>query len=129
MTKILWVGLAGFLGTAGRYLISGMIARRFGETFPLGTLAVNLMGCFLIGFLFHFLHERVLIDPLLRTMIMIGFLGAFTTFSSFGLQTFTLLREGQTALALLNILASNLTGLVLVWIGYIAARWIGGSDL
>ncbi len=122
MSKLLLVGLAGFIGTVGRYLMSGVIAKRYGETFPMGTLLVNLIRCFLVGLLFYLLEERFLVNQTARTVILIGFLGGFTTFSSFGLQTFTLLRDGESGLAVLNIAASNLVGLLLVWAGYTLAR-------
>lgn len=118
MSKLFLIGLAGFIGTLGRYWLSGVIARRYGETFPSGTLAVNLIGCFLVGMLFYLLQERFLVNQTVRTIIMVGFLGGFTTFSSFGLQTFTLLQNGQFGLAALNVSLSNLIGLVLVWAGY-----------
>src|SRR6266536_3207630 len=108
MQKVLFIGLAGLVGTLGRYALSGMIARRFGETFPAGTLIVNIIGCFLAGLLFYLLQERDLVGPTTRTVVMIGFLGGFTTFSSFGLQSFTLLRDGEFWFATLNIVGSNL---------------------
>ncbi|UCF35740.1 MAG: fluoride efflux transporter CrcB [Acidobacteriota bacterium] len=123
MNRILLLSLAGVAGTLTRYLVSGWVARRFGETFPTGTLVVNLVGCFLIGFLYHQLEERALIDPALRTAILIGFLGALTTFSSYGLQTFTLLRDGEFFLAGFYVLVSNLAGFLLVWIGYNISRF------
>lgn len=124
LSKIILVGLAGGVGTLFRYALSGWVARKAGETFPLGTLVVNLAGCFLIGFLFHLFEERFLIDPLVRVAVLAGFLGGFTTFSSFGLQSFTLLRDGQFFLAGVNILISNLAGLFFVWIGYQLARGV-----
>lgn len=122
MGKLILIGLAGFIGTLGRYWLSGLVARRYGETFPMGTLVVNLVGCFLVGLLFYLLQERFLVNQTVRTVILIGFLGGFTTFSSFGLQTFTLLQDGEFGLAVLNILGANLIGLVLVWAGYTLAR-------
>jgi CrcB protein len=118
MVKLFLIGSAGFIGTLGRYWLSGLVARRCGETFPSGTLAVNLIGCFLVGIIFCLLQERILVNQTARTIIMIGFLGGFTTFSSFGLQTFTLLQNGQFGLAALNVSLSNLIGLILVWAGY-----------
>jgi len=122
--RLLLIGLAGLLGTLARYALSGFIARRFGETFPTGTLVVNIVGCFLAGFLFYLMQERFLVNYIVRTAIMIGFLGGFTTFSSFGLQTFTLLRDGEIALATMNVLVSNVAGLLTVWAGYSLARFI-----
>ena len=124
MVRILLVGLGGFIGTLARYWLSGVIARRYGETFPFGTLVVNALGCFLVGLFFYFLYERMLINPTTRTVIFIGLIGGFTTFSSYGLQTFTLLRDGELFLALVNVLASNVLGLSLVWLGYVLAKAI-----
>jgi len=122
--RLLLIGLAGLLGTLGRYALSGIIARRFGETFPTGTLVVNVVGCFLAGFLFYLMQDRFLVNDIVRTAIMIGFLGGFTTFSSFGLQTFTLMRDGEMWLATINVLVSNAAGLLTVWAGYSLARFI-----
>jgi fluoride exporter len=124
LARIFSIGFAGFVGTLLRYWLSGFIARRYGETFPYGTLIVNLVGCFVIGFLFYLFYDRALAGPTLRIAIFIGLLGGFTTFSSYGLQTFTLLRDGEVFLALVNVAASNLLGLVLVWVGYSLAKVI-----
>lgn len=124
MTKLFVIGLAGFIGTLTRYWMSGIVARRYGETFPAGTLVVNLFGCFLVGLLFYILQERFLVNETLRTVILIGFLGGFTTFSSFGLQTFTLLQDGEFGLAVLNVSVANIVGLVLVCGGYTLAKVI-----
>lgn len=124
MQKVLLIGLAGLIGTVGRYALSGVIARRFGETFPAGTLVVNIVGCFLAGLLFYLLQERNLVNPATRTVVMIGFLGGFTTFSSFGLQTFTLLRDGEFWFATLNIVGSNFLGLLMVWAGYTLGKLV-----
>ncbi len=122
LKALLVVGMAGFVGSVSRYAISGWIARRFGEVYPMGTLVVNLSGCFAVGFLYYMLEERFLIDPLWRVGLLIGFLGGFTTFSSYGLQTFSLLKQGEVFSATANVLASNLAGLALVWLGYSGAR-------
>jgi CrcB protein len=122
MVKLLLIGFAGFIGTLGRYWLSGIVARRYGETFPLGTLVVNLVGCFLVGLLFYLMQERYLVNQNVRTIILIGLLGGFTTFSSLGLQTFTLLQDNEIALAALNMVASNVMGLFLVWAGYTLAK-------
>lgn len=122
MSRLFLIGSAGFIGTLARYWLSGIIARRYGETFPFGTLVVNLIGCFLVGLLFYLSQERFVVNPTARTVVLIGLLGGFTTFSSFGLQTFTLLQDGEFGLAALNLTASNFLGLVLVWAGYTLAR-------
>ena len=118
MFRTLFVGIAGLAGTLLRYWLSGFVARRYGETFPVGTMVVNVLGCLLAGAIFNLTEERFLINPTLRTVILIGFLGGFTTFSSYGLQTFTLLRDGEFGLATLNIAVSNVLGLFMVWVGY-----------
>ena len=127
MLRILLVGLAGLSGTLCRYWLSGAFARRYGEAWPLGTLAVNLLGCFAAGLLFHLMQERQAFSETARAAVFVGLLGGFTTFSSYGLQTFTLLREGRPGMAALNVVASNLLGLLLVWAGYAAGRLVGGA--
>lgn len=122
MGKLFLIGLAGFVGTIARYGLSGLVAKRYGETFPLGTLAVNLIGCFLVGLLFYLMQERFLVNQNVRTIILVGLLGGFTTFSSLGLQTFTLLQNGEFGLAVANLGISNLIGLFMVWVGYTLAK-------
>jgi CrcB protein len=120
--RITLVGLAGLLGTLCRYWLSGAVARRYGEEFPWGTLAVNVAGCFAVGLLYHLLQERGGVGETARAAVFVGLLGGFTTFSSYGLQTFALLREGRLGLAALNVVASNLLGLLMVCAGYWLAR-------
>src|SRR5262245_22674404 len=122
MYKVALIGVAGLIGTLSRYWLSGWADQWWGGTFPFGTLVVNLLGCFVIGFLFHVTEERFLIDPIVRSAVLVGFLGGFTTFSSFGIQSFNLLRDGEVFLASANILISNIAGLLLVWIGYAISR-------
>ena len=122
--RLLLIGFAGLVGTLCRYGLSGLVARRFGETFPTGTLIVNVLGCFLAGFLYYLFQERFLVGEVVRTAVMIGFLGGFTTFSSFALQTLTLLRDGEVFLSILNIAISNAAGLLMVWVGYSLARLV-----
>ena len=118
MLRTLFIGIAGLAGTLLRYWLSGFVARRYGETFPAGTMVVNVLGCLIAGAVFYLTEERFLVNPTLRTVILIGLLGGFTTFSSYGLQTFTLLRDGEFALATINIVVSNVLGLFMVWVGY-----------
>ena len=122
MQKTIFIALAGLVGTLIRYGLSGFVARQYGETFPWGTLVVNLIGCFLAGAIYYLADERFLISPTLRTVILIGLLGGLTTFSSYGLQTFTLLRDGEIGLATLNIAVSNVLGLFMVWAGYVVFK-------
>ena len=122
MQQTIFIALAGLTGTLLRYWVAGFVSRQIGETFPWGTMAVNLIGCVGAGVLFFLAEERFALSPTLRTVIMIGLLGGFTTFSSYSLQTFALLREGAFGLALLNMVTSNILGLLMVWIGYAVAR-------
>ena len=127
MLKILLVGLAGLAGTLVRYWLSGAVARRYGEAFPAGTLAVNLLGCFAAGLLFQLLQERGAFSETARAAVFVGLLGGFTTFSAYGLQTFELLREGRAGAAALNVVASNLLGVLMVFAGYGLAKLAGGA--
>jgi CrcB protein len=120
--RLLAVGLAGLAGTLCRYWLAGIVARRYGEGFPAGTLAVNLLGCFAAGLLFHLMQERGTFSETARAAVFVGLLGGFTTFSSYGLQTFALLREGRAGPAALNVVASNLLGVLAVGAGYAAAK-------
>ena len=122
MYNILLIGVAGLAGTLARYWLSGWADSRWGSTFPIGTLIVNLVGCLAIGFLFHATQEKYLIDPVIRTAILVGILGGFTTFSSFAVQTFNLMRDGEFFLAGVNLVVSNVAGLILVWAGYSVSR-------
>src|SRR5689334_19201177 len=119
MFKLLLIALGGSVGTLSRY---GMAAALRGVTertgFPFGTLVINLSGCFLIGFLFALFTERMVIRVEYQQMILIGFLGGYTTFSTFGLETFNLLRGGQYWYAAGNLIVSNLVGVALVLVGY-----------
>jgi fluoride exporter len=122
MFKMSLIGIAGMLGTLARYWLSGWADRWWGGSFPFGTLIVNLSGCLAIGFLFHATEEKYLIDPAVRSAVLVGFLGGFTTFSSFAVQSVNLLRDGEVFLASANILVSNIVGLILVWVGYAISR-------
>ncbi len=124
MQKVILVGLAGLLGTLSRYWLADWIAHRSGDQFPTPTLVINITGCFLAGLLLYIFQERSLVNETLQATVFIGFLGAFTTFSSIGLQTFALLRNGELALAALYLVASNVGGLLLVWAGYSLAEMV-----
>ena len=121
--KFLLIALGGSIGALLRYGISGLPHRYTDTIFPLGTLGVNLIGALLIGILWG-TFERVDIAPDVRTFLFIGILGAFTTFSTYSLESMNLLRDGEIKLALLNILANNAGCIALVFIGFIIARTV-----
>ena len=121
MTKIIYIAAGGAIGTVLRYSISGLTYRFFSGVFPWGTLAVNLTGSLIIGLLWGF-FEIENISSNVRNFIFIGILGGFTTFSTFALESLNLFRDGEVKLALTNILASNILGIVLVFLGFIIAR-------
>jgi len=121
MTKILLLIVGGAIGTLARYGISGLTHRLVEGAFPWGTLMVNLTGALIIGFIWG-LWETERISSNMRTFVFIGILGGYTTFSSYAVETLNLFRDGETKLALINILASNILGLLLVFLGFIAAK-------
>lgn len=118
MFNILIVGIGGFIGSALRYLVAGWVQQVSKSIdFPYGTLAVNLLGCFVIGFLAQLAETRGILASETRLLVFIGLLGGFTTFSSFGNETLNLARDGQMFDALTNVLANVAFGLLLVWLG------------
>lgn len=118
MLNVFIVGLGGFIGSALRYLVGGW-AQGLSKSldFPYGTLTVNLIGCFVIGFLGELAEVRGIFTSEARLLVVIGLLGGFTTFSSFGNDTLNLARSGQMVNALTNIAVNVLFGLLLVWLG------------
>ncbi|SVE55770.1 uncharacterized protein METZ01_LOCUS508624 [marine metagenome] len=124
MLQVLLIGCGGFIGTIARYGVARMAYRLLGASFPYGTLTVNILGCLLIGFVFIAAEERDMIARSTRLFLTIGILGGFTTFSSFGYETLTLLRLGNIFPAALYVFASVVTGLAAVWLGGVLARVI-----
>lgn len=123
MSKLIWIALGGLLGTLCRYGLSAWLDGRSQSPFPYGTLAVNLLGCFVAGFLFPLL-EQATVTPELRLAVFTGFLGGFTTFSAYGLQTVILATGGLWSMAALNLFLSNVAGLAMVWAGGALSRSI-----
>ena len=123
MPTLIYIAIGGAAGALLRYTVSGYTYRYLNGVLPWGTLAVNLIGCFAIGFLWN-VFENFAYSPNTRALIFIGVLGAFTTFSTFGLETFNLLKEGEIKFAILNILVSNIAGIVLVLIGYLISKYL-----
>ncbi len=120
--KYVLIGFGGAIGAVGRYLLQGLVYQFTGATFPYGTLVVNILGCFLIGLIMELSADRFLIDAQLRVFITIGVLGGFTTFSSFGYETFALLRDGELVRASFNVIGSVMAGLAAVWLGFVTAH-------
>lgn len=121
----LWVAGGGALGNALRYGLALGVQRRLGTGWPFGTLAVNLLGSFLIGWAFHLLVSREILAEGPRLFIVAGLLGGFTTFSAFSLETLRLLQEGAWPLAALYVALSTAGGLLAAWAGFQLAAWIG----
>jgi CrcB protein len=118
-TSAVLVGSGGFLGALARYGLSGLVHRRLAfAAVPYGTLVVNLIGCFAIGVVMGLVESRQLLGPELRTFALIGLLGGFTTFSTFGYETFAMIRDGELVHAMVNVGAHVVLGVSLVWLGY-----------
>jgi CrcB protein len=122
MQKILLIACVGACGTVARYFLQGWIQQLFGPNFPWGTLVVNVAGCFLFGMVWTLAEERFFIGPELRVLLLIGFLGSFTTFSSFVFETAELVRDTQWRMAVVNVLAQNGVGLISFFLGLFVGR-------
>ena len=119
MTKLLLVGLGGFIGSIARYVLSGAMQQWLqNSSFPYGTMAVNIIGCFAIGCLNGLAESRQIISPEIRVFLVVGLLGGFTTFSTFGYETFMMISEGDYLKAIVNVMAHIVFGVALVWGGY-----------
>lgn len=119
---LIWIGLGGFGGAIARYLVDTSVASRFGGAFPWGTLVVNLSGSLVLGLLFALVTERAQLPAALRGPAMIGFVGAYTTFSTLMLETWRLAEDGALALAVANAVGSVLLGLVALLVGLTIGR-------
>ena len=121
MVRALLIGGFGFIGTLSRYYLQGFTQRLTNGTFPYGTLAVNVLGSLVVGFVAALTLERVAMNPTWRSAILIGFCGGFTTFSALAYETFELVRTGDPWRGILNLAAHLVLGLAAVWAGYAAA--------
>jgi len=121
-SKLLWLCAAGATGTLCRYGLGGLVQRLHPSTYPWGTLAVNALGCFLFGLVWTLAEERLLIGGQTRMLVLVGFMGAFTTFSTFAFETGAMLRDAEWLLAGGNVLAHNLLGVLLFFLGVAAGR-------
>jgi len=122
LIRYLLVVIGGGAGALARYVGASAIMTRFGGKFPLGTLVINVTGSFLIGFLMTILTERFKLDPNWRLLLVVGFLGGYTTFSSFEWETYTAVREGALWTGMFNVVSSIVVGYVAVWLGAMLAR-------
>jgi len=123
---ILGIAIAGALGALARYGVSLAALRWFGSAFPLGTLIVNLLGCLCLGFLAELTMEDPTIAVRTRAIIGTGFFGAFTTFSTFGVETFRAIEAGEWNIAAVNVALNVVVGLLAVSLGFSFARQLGG---
>ncbi len=118
LPQLLWVGAGGFLGSVGRFVIAGFFNRLSPAlAFPIGTLAVNILGCFLIGLLHGLAESRNMLGTDTRIFLFIGVLGGFTTYSTFGFESLALLKDGAMLKASANIILHVFVGLAAVWVG------------
>ena len=126
MESYLWVAIGSALGGVARYWCSGVAARLFGETFPWGTVVVNIVGSFVIGFFATLTGPdgRVYASSIVRQFVMLGICGGYTTFSSFSLQTLALARDGEWLYAGANVLLSVTLCLFAAWLGYVVAMYV-----
>lgn len=125
MSRLLLIGLGGFVGAVLRHLVGGAIQHvSRSASYPIGTLAVNVSGCFVIGLLAQLAESRGMLTDASRAFLIVGLLGGYTTFSSFGNETLNLVRSGESALGALNVVAHVLLGLAAVWAGRDAAHVI-----
>ena len=122
MLRFLFIGLGGAIGALLRYGVSGLTHRFINGGFPWGTLMVNLIGSLMIGFLWG-MFESVIVSQNIKLFCLIGLLGSFTTFSTFSLENFNLLRDGEYSLFAINIVGSFMLGILLVFVGYVVSRY------
>ncbi len=124
MKHLIFIALGGAGGALARHWMSGIVHSQAGSHFPWGTLSVNLLGSFCIGIMYVLILERGVVHPDWRSVVIVGFLGAFTTFSTFSIETITLLENGQAGTAFMYILTSVSTCLLAVWVAVSLARLI-----
>jgi len=122
LVKYWMVGIGGFLGAIARFALGGYIANRMGIRFPYGTFVINISGSFFIGFILTILAQNAAISPNLRYLIPIGFIGAYTTFSTFEYETLRSVQDGQMLIAMAYVSSSVIAGFVAVWLGVVAGR-------
>ena len=122
MKDFLAISVAAILGANLRYVLSRFAAKEFGPVFPYGTLVINVLGSFIVGLFITWTTERVLVDPRWRLLVVVGFCGSFTTFSSYAFESMSFFEQGQYGLMLANIFSNNLLCLVGALAGVALAR-------
>lgn len=118
------IGIGGFMGAIVRYGMAFWIGERWGRSFPLGTFIINVTGSFVIGLLMTLFTERFMVNPQWRLLLVVGFLGAYTTFSTFEYETGALLKDGEWLIAGLNVVLSVFVGFIALKLGELIARSI-----
>ena len=126
MRSVLLIGMAGAAGAVSRYGVGLWSQRYLGNNFAFGTLVVNILGCLLLGLVLELESQTDWVGTSIRLFVAVGFLGAFTTFSTFGFETLKFMQAGNHQLALLNIVANLVLGLLAVWLGWMVARSLAG---
>lgn len=124
LKNYLIIGTGGFIGAITRYGLGTWIGQRWGRSFPLGTFVINVSGSFLIGLLMTLLAERLMVSPYWRLLLVVGFLGAYTTFSTFQYETGKLLKDSEFLVAMLNVMMSVIAGFVALKAGEVIAKSI-----
>ena len=121
MKAFLLVGLGGFLGATSRWLLAQSIDRWLAHRFPFGIFAVNILGCLVIGYVMGLAHARDAVPDHTRMLFTVGFLGSFTTYSTFSWNSLELFRTGHTGYAIANLMVTLIVGMLAVWLGYTLA--------
>lgn len=122
--QLVLLAIAGAAGTLARYALAGLIQRLCGTSFPWGTLAINVIGCLLFGFVWSIADERMLISPQARIVILTGFMGAFTTFSTYAFETVQMLSDAEWLRAIGNVALENIVGIAAVFAGFAVGRFV-----
>ena len=122
ISNYLIIGLGGFFGAVARYMVALWIGQRWGRIFPLGTFAVNVSGSFLISLLMSLFAEKYMVNPQVRLFLVVGFIGAYTTFSTFEYETGNLVKDGEWSIALANVILSVIAGFMALKLGEFIAK-------
>lgn len=124
MKTIIFLAIGGTTGTLLRYWLSTLVQSTSKGTLPIGTFAVNMLGCFLFGAVWSIAEGRLTLSPHLRLLILVGFMGAFTTFSTFAFESASLFRDSQFTAAIINVVAQNVIGIIALFIGIALGRLV-----